>query len=255
MNIEHFGTFVSECQRIQRAFDFLPDNFYSDGVFAAWEDGGIFCPDWGNINHEPQFSTCNLTRWWVNVAAHMSVAAVFGFKLAIASDQTRVDVRSVIEALLIHDWNKHHEITCLRNGGYDVGKIYNATLRANKKLLRWFSGPLVNLAGVAGHGGVVASRTRALSLEEKIVFYADMCTSGSAVVPYERRLDELQSRMRPGMPYQDTEKYFQKKYKMSHWQVHAELLEPIGVEFARIVGFDGPHKDLPLHLAPKEFQS
>ncbi len=253
MNIDHFGTFVQECQRIQRAFDFLPDDFCSDGVFAAWEAGGIFCPDWGSLNHEPQFSTCNLTRWWVNVAAHMSVSAVLGFKLAHAS--SGADTRSVIEALLIHDWNKRHEINCLRTGHYDVGKIYNATLKANEELLRWFSDPLVNLASVAGHGGVVVSEKRVLSLEEKIVFYADMCTSGSVTVPYEQRLGELQSRMGQGMPYQNTEKYFQKKYKVSHQQKHSELLGPIEVELAKLAQFDGPQKNLPLHLAPKEFQS
>ena len=251
MTVEHFETFVKECQRIRGALDLLPD-FCIDGVFAAWEAGGIFSPDWGSQNHDPQFTQQHITRWWVNVAAHMSVAAVLGYKIATHTRYQRP--QDIAEALLIHDWNKRQEVSHIKRG-YDCGKIHAGCIRSNEKLLRWFSKQVVTLANAAGHGGIAITESRPLTLGEQVVFYADMCVSGSMVTPYNWRLDELQSRMQPGGIYEDSERYFQRQYKKSYREKHEEALVPIEAAFAKQIEFTGPQENLPLFLAPKEFQA
>lgn len=258
MHTKYFAEFENECQLIQRVFSHLPE-CNLEKVVSAWALGGIFLPDRGAM-WDKNWKVRNPTlRSWINVAAHMSVAALLGSKIAErtagALQEEGISVRDVTEALLVHDWNKRSEIQLLRRAKNVVDVIYRFDMRQNVRLRKWFSKRVLALIAVTGHGGVVTAEMRSLTLGEKIAFYSDLCTSGSTITTYARRIEDLQGRMRAGETYGRTEEYFQKEYEMSYREKHDLLLLPIESELARFCNYDGPQGELPLALTPKEFHA
>lgn len=258
VNTKYFAEFENECQRIQRAISHLPECDL-EKVVSAWALGGIFLPDRGAM-WDKNWKVRNPTlRSWINVAAHMSVAALLGSKIAEhaanALQEEGTSVRDATEALLVHDWNKRSEIKLLRRAKNVVDVIYRFDMRQNIRLRKWFSKRVLALVAVTGHGGVVTAEMRSLTLGEKITFYSDLCTSGSAITTYARRIEDLHGRMRAGETYARTEEYFQRQYGMSYREKHDELLLPIETELARLCSYSGPQSELPLILTPKEFHA
>lgn len=255
MNIQDFATYSHYCHVIHTAFGYLPD-VNADAVFTAWERGGIFLPD-KNVEYGIDWQKAP-ARWWINVGAHMSVVAVLGFKLAemLTDDLARDEVTplQVVEALLVHDWNKRAEVNFIKTTKGVVEDTYRFALRENNKLLRTlFSEVIVSLAAAAGHGGIHIGEERKLTLGEKIVFYADMCTSGYTVTTYEKRLSLLARKMKPEGIYAGAEKYFQKQYGMSYKKKHQEHLLPIEKEIVQRAGLKIPSASLSLWATPKIF--
>lgn len=242
MTVTHFEQYAKDCQRIKHAISYLPE-CDTDAVFAAWDAGKLFLPAW---------KEGALLDWWVNVAAHMSVAAVLGYKLALFVEddleKEALTSRDVVEALLIHDWAKRLEVDMRTDDPESVKR----TLEKHKgMLLQRFSKRIVALAVATGDNGVHITETRLMTLGEKIVFYSDYCTSGSRIVTFQKRLEDWLPQFADGGRYAQTNDYYQKQYGMSHHEKITKLLSPIQVEF--IACTSRAAKDFPKNLVPPEF--
>lgn len=250
MNIPHFTDYAKHCEKINIAFRYLPD-FNADAVFSAWVEGGLFTSDWklGGI----------LSRWWINVAAHMSVAAVLGFKIAEVMEaelaRENISARDIVEALLIHDWNKHEESRWIEETR-DIDRVHEYHQDAKVRLLQWFSEAVVSLIEATGDSGVRITEKRKLTLAEQIVFYTDCCTSGSTIVTYKERFDRLLTHFCPGGRYAHTDAYYKARYGMSHREKHDQILLPIEENFinrSRKAGLRFSRRDFPRNLVPVDF--
>lgn len=244
-----FDSYLEACKKIKTAFGYLSD-FNTNAVFAAWECGGLF-----GFDEKGQF--------WINVAAHMSVAAVLGFKLArrFSSELAAENLtpRDITEALLIHDWNKRweNEYKAAHRRG-TVEAIYNNRRiflsRKNHKLKSLFPEKILRIIVATGDEGIRITEKRPLTLGEEIIFYADCCTSGSVIVRWADRFDALAPEFKPGGRYERANEYYRKRYGVSHRKKHNNLLLPIEVRFARRLGIK-PQNNLPLSISPKILHS
>lgn len=242
MNIPHFKQCAKDFHTIERAFCHLSD-FDSDAVFATWEAGKLFLPAWKDSE---------LCDWWVNVAAHMSVAAVLGYKLALCMEddleKEGLMPRDIAEALLVHDWAKRLEADVRADGAESV--IH--TVEKHKQiLLQRFPKRIVALAVATGDNGVQITKARLMILGEKIIFYSDYCTSGSHIVTFQKRLEDWLPQFAEGGRYAQTNDYYQKHYGMSHHEKITQLLLPIQAEFIRRARC--AKADFPKNLVPTEF--
>ncbi|TSC84136.1 MAG: hypothetical protein G01um101417_292 [Parcubacteria group bacterium Gr01-1014_17] len=242
MNIPHFKQYANDLQVIEKAFGHLPD-FDVNAVFATWEAGNLFLPEWKNSK---------LFGWWMNVAAHMSVAAVLGYKLSLFMKDSLAKEgftpKDIIEALLVHDWAKRLESDVLADG---AEMVMRESEMHHKTLLQWFPEKVTELTAATGDNGVQITDTRQFTSGEKIIFYSDYCTSSCRIVPFVKRLEELLPHFARGGRYEKADAYYKKHYRMSHNEKITQLLAPIEAEFIALTG--GAKKNFPACLIPDEF--
>lgn len=240
MNTEHFNEYIGHCQKIERALSYLPNNINLNAVLAAWSAGGLF-----GFQNEPP-------RLWLNVAAHMSVSAVLGYKLALFMEddlgKEGLTPRDIVEALLVHDWAKRLEADVRTNG---IEIVIRAVEKHQQMLLQQCPKIVVALAVATGDNGVRITEARLLTLGEKIIFYSDYCTSESCIVTFQKRLEDLLPQFAKGGRYAQTNDYYQKRYGMSHHKKLTQLLSPIQEEFVARTGRTA--EDFPKNLIPVEF--
>ncbi|OHA26586.1 MAG: hypothetical protein A3D56_03095 [Candidatus Taylorbacteria bacterium RIFCSPHIGHO2_02_FULL_45_35] len=239
MNTSYFEEYTKDCQKISRVFNCLPD-FNMSGVFAAWELGGLF----GFDEKRGEF--------WLNVAAHMSVAALLGGVIAEAASaelkKEGLSPRDITETLLVHDWSKRLETSVRKEGVESVARFEK---EHKDTLLKWFMEKVVSLTFATGDRAVKIADTRRLSLGERIVFYSDYCASRSRIVSFRQRLLDLLPHFARGGRYQKTDTYYKKRYGVGHHEKLTELLSPIEQEFKKYTG--RAEENFPTSLVPAEF--
>ena len=238
-----FTGYTANCQRIAEAFKILPD-FNSDAVMHLWENGKLFVPHWIGSK---------FSRWAINVGAHMAATAVAGYSIGkICQDELKSEgfvINDIVEALLIHDWDK---IISISNTDPDPDIDYpKQVARFEENAGLYFSEKIIRLACSPGNGMIIISNQRPLNLAEMICSYSDFCTSGDQICTYEERMNDLLPHFRPGGRYENWGKLFQEKYNMSHRQKCDSLIKPIEKYLAALCGFDNP--EFITSIVPKYF--
>ena len=230
--------YIAESQKLRSAFGYLR-GFDRRAVGTLWQLGGLLNPE------------------WINVAEHMSVAAVLGFR--IAEDLKRQLVAEkivpldVAHALLTHDWAKRKESGLWKSGATAAQMIVESRVNT-KEIAELFSEKVAGLSAATGDLGIATAETRPLTLVEKIVFYADCCTAGSTVTTYKERFDTLLPQFSNGGRYEKTDEYFLTTYGMSHRKKYDLIVLPIEAEFLKSSGCAIHREDFPLCLVPPVFQ-
>lgn|GEM_PF-4228795 len=249
MKLHDFCDYARECDRIETALNYLPD-FDNTAVFRAWEAGGLFSLD----------TSSEKPRWWLNVAAHMSVAAVVGFKiterLSAHVEKEGMTVRDIVEALLVHDWSKRLEAEAARMQGCSTVRPFDPDF--DRRLKEYFSDtasrvPL--LVEAAGGKGMKSACERVFSLGKKIIFISDYATSGGAIVSFQKRAAEFLPHLAAGGRYEGIERYYRQNYGVSHNEKLSSLYLSMEADIGKRIGWSGEPGTLALSLTPSKLHA
>ena len=128
---------------------------------------------------------------WRNVPEHCLVEAVAADVLA---EYLSADRERVVQAALLHDWYKRYEVGAMAEMGAVAGNQY--ALQQDKEKLRalGISNDVIKLAHANEPSSPDVDTLQDRTLEEKIIHYADLITSGSDFVDFHERLKAASTR-------------------------------------------------------------
>jgi hypothetical protein len=236
---ECFADYRDYASEICGLLNFVPG--VSGRVMLAWEEGGLLNPTW---------SDGKLVRLWMNVIAHQVSTAVLARRIALRLIPQVVITDNIVEAALVHDFYKRREwetVQEAKSAGVDWAEANRAAELASGQVLEalGFEKEVVFLAGSTGDLGLEIMLSGNATVGQKIIFYADSCVSGSKIVGYKKRFDDLLPEFRPGGRYESVDAAYAEKYNgRTHREVWDEVVISIQAELARMVGFSGSPEDL-----------
>ncbi len=169
-------------------------------------------------------------RDWRNISEHAIVEAVGADILAEALNTNREDV---IQAANLHDWYKRREVEMMKKLGGAQGHAVTAV--EDKRLLHEYGVPphIVKLA----HSNIPDSIDReylsSRTLEEKIMHYMDLITSGSDFMNFRDRIN-IVAQEKHNVEFSDS---FRDKYGgKSLFEVQEEVAQLEESEFEKLLG-------------------
>lgn len=124
-------------------------------------------------------------RDWRNVSEHSLAEAAGADILAEALGANR---ENVIQATILHDWYKRHEIKAMKEVG--GGRGYAATVGEDKKLLREYeiSPNIIKLTHSNTPESMEPEYLARRTLEEKIIHYMDSIMNESEFINFRDRM-------------------------------------------------------------------
>ncbi len=176
---------------------------------------------------------------WRNVSEHCLVEAVAADVLA---EHLHADREKVVQAALLHDWYKRREIEGMKKKG--GGEGYAAALEEDGRLLLEYGVPqeLVDLAHANFPKSADPDYLKNRTLEEKIMYYVDIITSDSEIVPFEERLKLAKGKkniveMSEWLRGQYGGKSFFELHEILAPEVQTEFEDRLGIEHGTLVDF------------------
>ncbi|CAM8363997.1 hypothetical protein MCEMOHM34_00946 [Candidatus Methylopumilus universalis] len=210
----YFNKQIMHYQRLEKIAETLP-NVPWDEIVRVWIEGGLLSPDYSG----------DVLESWLNVCSHSATAALLASELGKLLNQLGyiVSETDVTVAMLLHDWNKKLEVAETKKS-QNIPSISKFNQSASKKIAKIFTGKIANLTLCTGDIGYQTFVDKGLSLEEHIVFYADICTNGDRVVGYQNRFNEIYKHFVLGGRYAHTEQFFIDCYGKSWRDCNLEVI-------------------------------
>jgi HD superfamily phosphodiesterase len=188
------------------------------------------------LSHMPEMRLLRLggilgrgNKEWRNVAEHCLTEAVAADVLA---EHLSADRSTLVSAALLHDWYKRQEVEAMKVSGAKSGHV--VTLEEDKRVLgergvneRVISVAHSNIPETADHRELAAR-----SLEEKILHFVDVITSGSDFLSVDERFDVLELKPR-NVEFSES---FRERFGKSLYELQRELGHIEQEEFEKKLG-------------------
>lgn len=149
-------------------------------------------------------------------------------------------ITKLVQAALIHDWQKRIEEEARENARYMneqdptiVADNISKECSVTASLI--IGGTVADLTLMMGHEGILRASQRKLTWEEKILLYVDCCVSDNKITTYQKRADNLASHYRPGGRYKEADIWFKENFGTTRQETYDKIVLPIQQEFADIL--------------------
>lgn len=194
---------------------------------------------------------------WRNVSReHCLPAGIYGDILCELLDINGKKRRNVVEALLIHDWDKPRATLTTRRQQQEETFSYQAHEATEALSAKDLSTMGINKEIVELVDEITPSTEDGpLTLEGKIVWFVDAMLSNSEPVPIRQRFSDLlrgwdgeKEDPRRAARSQALDNAYKEKFPKGIFAVQVEIGQRISGEFAQMIGFDGDPELLPLYL-------
>ncbi len=125
---------------------------------------------------------------WRNISEHCLTEAVAADILA---ESLQADRKKLVTAALIHDWYKRREVETMKQMGGGLG--YRETAAEDERLLTEYNVPpeVISLAHANIPSSSDSKQLGKRTIEEKIMHYIDLTTSGTDFIEVETRIEQV----------------------------------------------------------------
>lgn len=169
---------------------------------------------------------------WRNISEHCLVE---GVGADILAKYLGADRDKVVKAALLHDWYKRQEIEAMQKLG--GGEGYRKAINEDERLLYEFGIPedIIKLAHSNTPESSNPNYLKNRSLEEKIIHFIDLITSGSEFVDFIERQRKSEQKQKN---IEFSESFREKYYGKSLYEVQKEVGEMEQEEFEKLLGLE-----------------